>query len=142
MQHFDNLESGRNDYADSSHYRDEDFDEYVRGDDFGEADLYYSRNNKKHRYEEELKQFYFTYEDYHGYEQELFTTVECVWKITPGTFSYDAPSDVDYYGYSELTAWKVISVENSDGDEVNPEEVLTDMQLETYNTAMLNFVEK
>ena len=26
MQHFDNLEQGRNDFADSSHYTEEDFD--------------------------------------------------------------------------------------------------------------------
>lgn len=122
MQHFDNIE----------HYREEDFDEYV----------YYSRGSKKSYYEEELKQFYFTYWDCSEDEQELFTTIECVWKVTPGTFSYDAPSDVDYCGYTELTAWKVISVENSQGDEVNPEDVLTDKQLEAYNADMLNFLEK
>ena len=131
MQHFDNLESYRNDYADSSHYREEDFDEYV----------YYSRGSKKSYYEEETKQFYFVYEDYHGYEQELFTTIDCVWKVTPGTFHYDAPSDVDYYGYSELTAWVVVSVIDSQGDEVDPKEVLTDKQLQDYNAAMLNFIE-
>lgn len=121
MQHFDNLE----------YYRDEDFDEYV----------YYSRNNKKHRYEEELKQFYFPYDDYHGEDQELFTTIECVWKVVPGSFSRQAESDIDYYGYTELTAWKVISVENAQGDEINPEEVLTTKQLETYNSAMLTFID-
>ena len=121
MQHFDNL----------NHYCEEDFDEYV----------YYSRGSKKPYYEEETKQFYFVYEDYHGYEQELFTTIDCVWKVVPPDPTTWA-SDIDFYGYSELTAWKVISVENSDGDEVNPEDVLTDKQLEAYNAAMLNFIEE
>lgn len=120
MQHFDNLE----------HYRDEDFDDYV----------YSSRDNKKAHYEEELKQFYFPYDDYHGEEQELFTTIECVWKVVPPDPT-TWESDLDFYGYTELTAWKVISVENAQGDEINPEEVLTEKQLEAYNAAMLNFVD-
>ena len=120
MQHFDN----------SDHYTESDFADYT----------YYSRDSKKVHYEEELKQFYFVYEDSCGDEQELFTTTECVWKVVhpdPTTWA----SDLDFYGYTELTAWKVISVENSDGDEINPEEVLTEKQLEVYNAAMLNFVE-
>ena len=119
-QHFDNFE----------YYREEDFDEYV----------YYSRGSKKPYYEEETKQFYFVYEDYHGYEQELFTTIECIWKVVPPDPTTWA-SDIDFYGYSELTDWKVISVENSDGDEVEPEKVLTVEQLENYNADMLNFIE-
>ena len=120
MQHFDNLDA----------YTESDFDEYI----------YYSRDNKKSHYEEELKQFYFVYEDAGGDEQELFTTIECVWKVVPPDPTTWA-SDLDFYGYCELTAWKVISVENSDGDEINPEEVLTEKQLEVYNAAMLNFVD-
>lgn len=119
-QHFDNFE----------YYREEDFDEYV----------YYSRGSKKPYYEEETKQFYFVYEDYRGYEQELFTTIDCVWKVVPPDPTTWA-SDIDFYGYSELTAWKIISVENSDGDEVEPEKVLTVEQLENYNADMLNFIE-
>lgn len=122
MQHFDDLD----------HYTESDFDDYT----------YRSPRSKKPYYEEETKQFYFTYEDYHGYDQELFTTIDCVWKVTPGTFYYDAPSDLDYYGYSELTAWVVVSVVDSQGDEVNPEEVLTEKQLQDYNATMLNFIEE
>lgn len=120
MQHFDNLE----------YYRDEDFDDYD----------YHPRGSKKAYYEEETKQFYFVYEDYHGDEQEMFTTIECIWKVTPPDYSsWDSPDD--YYGYCELTDWKVVSVEDAQGDEINPEEVLTEKQLETYNASMLNFVE-
>lgn len=131
MQHFDNLD----------HYTEQDFDDYTRCDDFGEADLYYSRGSKKSYYEEETKQFYFVYEDSCEDEQELFTTIECIWKVTPPDYS-SWDSDLDYYGYTELTAWKVISVENSDGDEVEPVKVLTVEQLENYNAAMLNFIEE
>lgn len=121
MQHFDNLD----------HYTEQDFDDYD----------YHSRGSKKPYYEEETKQFYFVYEDYHGYEQELFTTIDCVWKVVPPDPTTWA-SDIDFYGYSELTAWKVISVENAQGDEVEPEKVLTAEQLEAYNAAMLNFIEE
>ncbi len=121
MQHFDNLD----------HYTEQDFDDYN----------YYSRGSKKPYYEEETKQFYFVYEDSCGDEQELFTTIECIWKVTPPDYS-SWDSDLDYYGYTELTAWKVISVENSDGDEVEPVKVLTVEQLENYNAAMLNFIEE
>ena len=120
MQHFDNLD----------HYTEQDFDDYN----------YYSRGSKKPYYEEETKQFYFVYEDSCGDEQELFTTIECIWKVTPPDYSsWDSPDD--YYGYCELTAWKVISIENAQGDEVEPEKVLTTEQLENYNTDMLNFIE-
>ena len=121
MQHFDNLE----------YDRDEDFDDYP----------YYSRGSKKAYYEEELKQFCFVYEDSCGDEQELFTTIECIWKVTPPDYS-SWDSDLDYYGYTELTTWKVISVENSQGDAVELEKVLTVEQIETYNASMLNFVEE
>ena len=130
MQHFDNPEQGRNDFADSSHYTEEDFD-YIL----------YQPSSKKPYLDPELKQFYFVYEDYHGYEHELFTTINCVWEVVlpdPTTWA----SDIDFYGYSELTAWKVISVENAQGDAINPEDVLTDKQLEDYNAAMSNFIEE
>ena len=120
MQHFDNLE----------YYRDEDFNDYD----------YHPRGSKKAYYEEETKQFYFVYEDSCGDEQELFTTIECIWKVTPPDYSsWDSPDD--YYGYCELTAWKVISIENAQGDEVKPKEVLTEKQLLAYTQGLEEFVE-
>jgi len=122
MQHFDNLHQ---------YYNEEDFDE----------EHYHFKHEVKSHYEEELKQFYFPYDDYHGEEQELFTTIECIWKVVPPDPTTWA-SDVDFYGYCELTSWKVISVENAQGDEVEPEKVLTAEQLERYNADMLNFIEE
>lgn len=118
-------------FDDSPYLDDLDFDDYT----------YRSSKSKKPYYEEETKQFYFVYEDYHGYEQELFTTIDCIWKVVPPDPTTWA-SDIDFYGYSELTSWKVISVENSDGDEVEPEKVLTAEQLESYNADMSNFIEE
>lgn len=132
MQHFDNLD----------HYNEEDFD-YIL----------YQPSSKKPYLDPELKQFYFVYEDgleadqangspsgAWSTEYELFTTVECIWKITPPDYNTWA-SDLDYYGYSELVSWKVLSVENAQGDEVKPEEVLTEKQLESYNAGLINFIE-
>ena len=129
MQHFDNLEQGRNDFADSSHYTEEDFD-YIL----------YQPSSKKPYLDPELKQFYFVYEDAWGTEYELFTTVECLWKVTPPDPTTWA-SDLDYHGYVELKSWEVISVEDHEGNEVKPEDVLTEKQLLAYTQGLEQFVE-
>ena len=129
MQHFDNLEQGRNDFADSSHYTEEDFD-YIL----------YQPSSKKPYLDPELKQYYFVYEDAWGTEYELFTTVECLWKVTPPDPTTWA-SDLDYHGYVELKSWEVISVEDHEGNEVKPEDVLTEKQLLAYTQGLEQFVE-
>mgnify|MGYP003437683371 FL=1 len=130
MQHFDNLDEGRNDFADSSHHTEEDFD-YIL----------YQPSSKKPYLDPELKQFYFVYEDAWGTEYELFTTVECLWKVVrPDPSSWDSPED--YYGYTELKSWEVLSVEDSEGNEVKPEDVLTEKQLLAYTQGLLNFIEE
>ena len=130
MQHFDNLDEGRNDFADSSHYAEEDFD-YIL----------YQPSSKKPYLDPELKQFYFVYEDARGTAYELFTTVECIWKVTPpDPTSWE--SDYDYHGYVELKSWEVISVEDHEGNEVKPEEVLTEKQLLAYTSGLEAFIEE
>ena len=130
MQHFDNMDEGRNDFADSSHYTEEDFDIY-----------YDTPKNKRSYLDTELKQFYFVYEDAWGTEYELFTTVECLWKVTPpDPTSWE--SDYDFFGYVELKSWEVISVEDHEGNEVKPEEVLTEKQLLTYTAGLEAFIEE
>ena len=129
MQHFDNLDLGRNDFADSSHYSEEDFD-YIL----------YQPSSKKPYLDPELKQYYFVYEDAWGTEYELFTTVECLWKVTPPDPTTWA-SDLDYHGYVELKSWEVISVEDHEGNEVKPEDVLTEKQLLAYTQGLEEFVE-
>ena len=129
MQHFDNLDEGRNDFADSSHYTEEDFD-YIL----------YQPSSKKPYLDPELKQFYFVYEDAWGTEYALFTTVECIWKVTPPDPT-TWTSDLDYHGYVELKSWEVISVEDHEGNEVKPEEVLTEKQLLAYTQGLEEFVE-
>ena len=119
MQHFDNLE----------HYTEEDFD-YIL----------YQPSSKKSYLDHELKQFYFVYEDAWGEEYELFTTVECIWKVTPPDPTTWA-SDWDYHGYVELKSWEVISVEDHEGNEVKPEDVLTEKQLLAYTQGLEQFVE-
>ena len=119
MQHFDNLE----------HYTEEDFDVY-----------YDIPKNKRSYFDTELKQFYFVYEDEWGEEYELFTTVEYLWKVVrPDPSSWDSPED--YYGYTELKSWEVLSVEDSEGNEVKLEEVLTEKQLLAYTQGLEQFVE-
>lgn len=120
MQHFDNL----------PHYTEEDFDMY-----------YDIPNNKRSYFDTELKQFYFVYEDAWGEEYELFATVECLWKVVrPDPSSWDSPED--YYGYTELKSWEVLSVEDQEGNEVKPEEVLTEKQLLAYTTGLEAFIEE
>ena len=119
MQHFDNLD----------HYTESDFDMY-----------YDIPKNKRSYFDTELKQFYFVYEDAWGEEYELFTTVECLWKVVrPDPSSWDSPED--YYGYTELKSCEVLSVEDHEGDGVKPEEVLTEKQLLDYTQGLEEFVE-
>ena len=61
--------------------------------------------------------------------------------VVPPSYSYDALSDLDYHGYVELKSWEVISVEDHEGDEVKPEEVLTEKQLLAYTQGLEEFVE-
>ena len=132
MQHFDNLE----------HHTEEDFD-YIL----------YQPSSKKPYLDPELKQFYFVHEDAlgapqanespsgaWGTEYELFTTVECIWKVTPPDPTTWA-SDWDFYGCVELKSWEVLSVEDQEGNEVKPEEVLTEKQLLAYTQGLEEFVE-
>ena len=119
MRHFDNLE----------HYTEEDFDYTL-----------YQPSSKKPYLDPELKQFYFVYEDELGEEYELFTTVECLWKVTPPDPTTWASPD-DFYGYTELQSWNVISVEDHEGNEVKPEDVLTEKQLLAYTQGLEQFVE-
>lgn len=119
MQHFDNLD----------YNTEEDFD-YIL----------YQPSSKKPYLDPELKQFYFVYEDVCGTEYELFTTVECLWKVTPpDPTSWE--SDYDFLGYVELKSWEVISVEDHEGNEVKPEELLTEKQIDSYNSGLEEFVE-
>ena len=119
MQHFDNLD----------YNTEEDFDVY-----------HDTPKNKRSYLDTELKQFYFVYEDEWGEEYELFTTVECLWKVVrPDPSSWDSPED--YYGYTELKSWEVISVEDHEGNEVKPEDVLTEKQLLAYTQGLEEFVE-
>ena len=120
MQNFDNLD----------HYNEEDFDMY-----------YDTPKNKCSYFDTELKQYYFAYEDAWGTEYELFTTVECLWKVVrPDPSSWDSPED--YYGYTELKSWEVLSVEDNEGNEVKPEDVLTEKQLLAYITGLESFIEE
>lgn len=119
MQHFDNLD----------YYTEEDFDMY-----------YDTPKNKRSYFDTELKQFYFVYEDAWGTEYELFTTVECLWRVTPPDPTTWA-SDLDYHGYVELKSWEVISVEDHEGNEVKPEDALTEKQLLAYTQGLGEFVE-
>ena len=120
MQHFDNLD----------YYTEEDFD-YIL----------YQPSSKKPYLDPELKQFYFVYEDAWGKEHDLFTTIECIWKVTPPDPTTWA-SDLDYHGYVELKSWEVLSVEDHEGSEVKPEEVLTDKQLLAYTEGLTKFIEE
>ena len=104
--------------------------------------MYYDTPKNKRSYlDTELKQFYFVYEDAWGAEYELFTTVECLWKVTPPDPTTWASSD-DFYGYTELKSWEVISVEDHEGNEVKPEDVLTEKQLLAYTAGLTKFIEE
>jgi len=90
----------------------------------------------KLHFETQTKHYYFPY----GNEQELITHVECLYRVTYGTFSPTEDSDWDYLGYTDLMSWNVLSVENNEGDEVDPEKVLTPEQFLEYSQGLSDFI--
>lgn len=116
-QHLDNLDR----------YTEDDFEDIV----------YY--NPRKAYYEEETKYYPFVYEDSEG-EKEILCTVNVCWRVVPPDYkSWDSPED--YYGYTELVAWDVVAVEDSEGEPVDVEKVLTPEQLHRYNSEIDAFVD-
>ena len=110
--------------------------DFIDYDKYDESDLDYTRGNKKHSYYTDVKHYYFPY----GGAQELTTHVECLYRITHGTFSPTEDSDWDFLGYTDLVSWDVLSVENNKGGEVDPEKVLTEGQFLDYTQGLTDFI--
>ena len=110
-------------------YDEEDFDDYYR------------TNPKKPYSVEEILEYHFDYTDANGEEQQLYTEIYATYKVVPGSYSYDAPSDLDYQGYAELQEWSIKGYTNSYGEVTSPEEVLTPEQFQEYTLDLINFIE-
>ena len=119
MQHLDNI----------GEYDESDFDDYYR------------TNPKKSYSVEETLEHHFDYTDAEGEEQQLYTEVQVLWEVVPGSYRYDAPSDLDYRGYMELQEWSVRGHTDSYGEVTSPEEVLTPEQFQEYNLDLIKFIE-
>jgi len=93
------------------------------------------------RYEVEVESFYFLSEDFEGFELELSTSVELVWKVRKGTYSAQAESPCEYFDQYELIASNTGLVTDwNTGCEVNPEEVLTESEYIRYNQQLQDFI--
>lgn len=119
MQHLDNI----------GDYDESDFDDY------------HSTNPKKPYSVEEALEHHFDYTEANGEEQQLYTEVQVIWRVVPGSYSYDAPSDIDYRGYSELQEFSIMGYTDSYGEVTSPEEVLTPEQFQEYTLDLINFIE-
>jgi len=128
MQTTDNI-----DFIDYDKYDESDLDvrAYFGGRGGGKA---------KSHFEAQTKHYYFPYQDSQGNEQELITHVECLYRVTHGTFSPTEDSDWDFRGYTDLVSWDVLQVENNKGDEVDPEKVLTPEQFLEYSQVLDSFI--
>lgn len=118
-------------------FKDDDITDLNNYDQF---DLEYTKGNQKESYYTHTKCYYFPFLDSEGNEQELLAQVDCYYRVTPGTFSPKEESDWDYLGYTDLMSWDVLSVENNEGDEVDPEKVLTEEQFLDYNQDLDEFI--
>lgn len=118
-------------------FDDLDFDKY---DEEDMEYFYHITPKKKHSYYTSTKQYYFPYQDALGNELELFTAVKCLYRVTAGTFDPLEDSDWDYLGFTDLVSWDVVSVENNEGDEVDPEKVLTEGQFLEYSEGLDQFI--
>lgn len=118
MQHLDNI----------SDYYEDDFDDYYT-------------NPKKPYSVEEILEHHFDYTDANGDERQLHTEVQVIWDVVPGSYSYDAPSDLDYRGYTELQECSTNACISSTESVVQPKEVLTPEQFQQYNLDLIKFIE-
>jgi len=121
-------------------FRNDDLSDYDKYDYSDLDEYYYTKEGGKVSYKNEFKKYYFLYRDEQGCVQPLVNYIECVYRITHGTFSPTEDSDWDYLGYTDLVSWDVLAVENSIGDEVKPGDVLTLDQLLEYTTSLETFV--
>ena len=119
MQHLDNI----------GDYDESDFDDY------------HSTNPKKPYSVEETLEHHFDYTDAYGEDQQLYTEIYATYKVVPGSYSYDAPSDLDYQGYAELQEWVINTCISSTESVVQPKEVLTPEQFQEYTLDLINFIE-
>ena len=119
MQHLDNI----------GEYDEKDFDDYCR------------TNPKKPYSVEEILEHHFDYTDANGEDQQLCTEVQVIWEVVHGSYSYDAPSDLDFRGYTELQERKIKGYTNSYGEVTSHEEVLTAEQFQKYNLDLIKFIE-
>jgi len=113
--------------------------DFIDYDKYDEADLDYTRGNKKHSYYTDIKYYHYSYWDGDN-TAWLSTTLECTYRVTHGTFSPTEDSDWDYLGYTDLVSWVVLLVENNEGDEVDPEKVLTAEQFLEYDQGLNVFI--
>ena len=111
-----------------------DYDE----DDF---DDYYSTNPKKPYSVEEILEHHFDYTDANGEDQQLYTEIQVLWEVVHGSYSYDAPSDLDFRGYSELQEFSIMGYTDSYGDVTVPVDVLTPEQFQEYTLDLIKFIE-
>lgn len=122
--------------------KDQEPDYYDDFDEFDDEGYYLS--TKKPYYDSVIVQDYFPYQDRAGNEHELLTVLELIWKVVSPDYS-SLDSDLDYYGYTELYSWEVVSVhdctENSE-NEVNPKEVLTALQMLAYTRSLETYIQK
>lgn len=119
MQHLDNI----------GDYDESDFDDY------------HSINPKKPYSVEEILEHHFDYTDANGEEQQFYTEVQVIWRVVPGSYSYDAPSDLDFNGYTELQEFSIRGYTDSYGDATVPTDHLTPEQFQEYNLDLIKFIE-
>lgn len=116
-----------------------DDEPFIDFDKYDESDSDYTRGNKKHSYYTDTKYYHYSYWD-GEHAAWLSTTLECTYRVTHGTFSPTEDSDWDFRGYTDLVSWDVLSVENNEGDEVDPEKVLTEGQFLEYTSSLSDFI--
>ena len=119
MQHFDNI----------GEYDEDDFD------------LYYSTKPKKPYTVEKILEHHFDYTDANGEDQQIYTEIQVLWEVVHGSYSYDAPSDLDFRGHTESQEWFVRECTGTYGDVTVPVDVLTPEQFQEYTLDLIKFIE-
>lgn len=102
------------------------------------------KRTARFHYEVDTRTMQFPYKNKtdEGWEYAVLdSTIDIVYRVTHGSYSPYADSPDDYYDTYTVVAWNVTKVTDDYGDEIDPEKVLTEDELQEYNSYIEEFVE-
>lgn len=88
-----------------------------------------------------IEHVFMTDSDSSDYIQCIHTSIDVLYKFTPGSYSSSAESPYDYYDQYEIVSWRVNYATDEEGNYITPDQVLTEEELVKYHLSLIDFME-